>query len=303
MSTSSDSDTSSIASESQASAIDSLQSELKEITKQLQNFSPEKKKNKVGRPAKQKTPASQKSDSLHNLCTLVGRIVTQLDNVLTENKDLKTRLDRIEASDCGQVDDNGTGRGVTVNNSYASITANNSVPVSGAIHQFDTRIDIIDQESLSTTLKLDGSLIKNKIEAYANDTEKDRSKFNQTVIQTVNLVQPGLLVQEDVASINIVGRENKHIKVKLTSHEKKITLLKTFKLLKPTDFYISQYLTRNRSYSLFKLKNLKRNSDKVERVYSYNGSICCKLLNNNKIFHLNNPELIDNFITKHKLND
>lgn len=292
----SDDDSDLLDSESQNATIKSLETELSKITQQLQNFSPEQKKNRVGRPPKQKT-TTQKSDPIHNICALVGKIITQLDGVLTENRDLRTRVERIEERE-------GTADSVeTAEKSYAATLAGKRMPPQDSIHQFDTRIDQIEQESLSTTLKFDGDLIKTKIDDYNIEIEKDRPKFNRTVIQAVNKVQPGLLKEQDIDSINIVGKEKKHLKVKLNHCDKKINLLKTFKHLKPNNFYISQYLTRKRSFSLYKLKTLQKNNQTIERVYSYNGTICCKLNNTTKIFYLNNPESVDNFTSEHKLNE
>lgn len=301
-----DSDSSSKSDEPQSSSnpINSLQAELSKITsivKQLDDFKPEVKK-KVGRPKARPSTTQPDTNTIPNtlisFCTLAQKILLQLNTVHEENNSLKSRITKLEATSGTNSKENiATGR------AFAAVVAGKSVPAPKAINQIDARLDQVEQLSLSTILKLDGELIAKKIEKHNSKDPKDHIKFTKDIIEEINKAGNNLVKEEEVTNVSIVGKDKKHLKVNVVTSEIKIKILKTFKLNKPVDFYASQYLTRNRVSSLFRLRSIKRGNPRVESVYSYSGNICCKLSNVDQIFYLNNSIAIDNFVSLHKLDE
>jgi len=185
--------------------------------------------------------------------------------------------------------------------SYAAITKQNLPSTIKSITKFDSRLDQIEQDALSTTLKLGGNFISRKIDDFNKKSDKNHQLFNKSIISEVNKISPDLLSEDEVDFISIVGREKKHLKVKLNSSESKINILKSFKSNRPIDFFASQYLSKSRSWSLYKLKKIKSLNSTVKSVYCYSGSICCQFQNSDKVFHLNNSVAINQFILENNL--
>lgn len=289
---------------------DILQTELSKISdivKQLDNFTPIPKKNKVGRPKLNPTPPkpdeSPVSRTLRDICALVQNIIKRLNSVQKENDHLKNRITTLEqVSPNSNTADNNTPTTLP-RTTFASVVANANIPANRTINNFDTRLDQIEQDSYSATLKLDGDLIKDKIRKLNEEETKDYIQFNKSIVREVNKIQSGLLKEEEVDYITIIGKEKKHLKVKLKSSATKINILRTLKENKPDNFYGSQYLTKNRAWCLFKLKSIKKHNTNISTVYSYKGSVCSKLVEGDKTFHLNTLSAIDEFIKDHKLNE
>lgn len=285
----------------------SLQSELKKIVetvKQLDKFKPELKR-KVGRPASKpavpSTPKKTEStvpDILFKICSLTQKVLDRFTELEQENNSLRSRVDNLESAS-GE----GTLEAHSSDSTFASVVAGKKIPTGKAINQIDTRLDQVEQSSLTTTIKLDGELIAEKIEKFSKEKTKNYSELNNFVVDQINRVSPDILEEEEVVSVAIFGKEKKHLKVKLGENLTKIKILKTFKEKKPTNFYISQYLTKNRALSLYRLKKIKQNNSNIESAYCYSGNICCRLTESNQVFYLNSSSSIDNFISEHNLNE
>jgi len=299
------SDTESTSSFSVGDVDNDLKSELHsiiEIVKQLDDFKPEVRR-RPGRPkANPETPSTKQqslSTPLFSLCNLTNKILCKLEKVQEENTHLKTLVESLQltvgiSEPYLAVEEELQGSNIR---SYASVTKTTTKSIS----KIDSRLDQIEQDSLSTTLRLGGDFISNKINNFNKEATKNHQSFNKSVITDINKISQNLLAEEDVDYITIVGKEKKHLKVKLTSSDSKINILKSFKSRKPKDFFASQYLSKSRAWALFKLKKIKTLNPQLKSVYCYSGSICCQLVDSDKIFHLNNSLSINQFISDNNL--
>lgn len=287
----------------------SLEADLASITKlveQLDQFKPELKK-KVGRPKSQPEKNTNPlpydisvPSILNSICSLGHNILKHLNSIKKENNTLRSRLDILESKSEHPSPNPDPETSV---HSYAAVVAGKHLSAPKAINEIDTRLDQIEQKSLDTTIKLDGDFITTKIASYNNNETGNHSVLTRLVVGEINNIVPNILTEKEVVSVSVVGRERKHFKVKLTENLAKIKILKSFKEKKPLHFYISQYLTKNRSFALYRLKKLKKNNEDIDSAYCYGGSVCCKLSGGDQRFTLNNSVAIDKFVSRHNLNE
>ena len=85
----------------------------------------------------------------------------------------------------------------------------------------------------------------------------------------------------DVADISIrkLGAGNERFLVDVGSSTIKSKMFKKCKEHKPADFYLNEFLTNRRSKLQYDLRQLKRDNDSIERVYSFGGNIFVKKRN------------------------
>ena len=305
-----------------SSDIDILQSELDDIIKQLDNFRPEPKR-KVGRPKNNPTaPSTETSVTssntpsntgdnltltpvLSNICSLTQKIITHLAALDKDNKELKSKLLATDQQHVPRTSQNTSGDNLPKEGiSYATIAAGPRVTNRKEINDIDARLDKIEQESLNATLKLDGDVIKGRLAETSTTEESQHKDLTRLLVADINKTAPGILTHSNITNINIIGKQKKHIKLKLDSSETKLQLMKIFKEKKPDNFFISQYLTKNRTRSFYRLKNIKKANNNISSVYCYSGNICCKLSSiKNHIFYLNSQEQIDKFLQEHDLKE
>jgi len=184
--------------------------EINSIVKQLDNFKPEVKK-KVGRPRANpdilKPDAQALPETVAVLCSLSQSILEHLNVFLEENQELKSRVAKLEAL----IPDSKTTNSEPSARSFAAVEAGKSVQAPKAINRIDNRLDQIEQDSISSTLKFDGNVITNIIEVT-----KERSGDNtnhptlkQRVVDIVNGIRGDIVKRENIVSTSVIGRERK----------------------------------------------------------------------------------------------
>lgn len=290
---------------------DSLAAALHEITdivKQLDSFIPHETKKKVGRPAKQQPPKSKSPNKntsepspLHSICSFLRKIVNELGEVKEENLRLRARVELLEDSNSGgtkNLTDTSTSEHIKHIPSYSDKVTSTTSPAHIA-----SRIDQLEQDSLSTTIKLDGELIRQKIDRFKTITTDNHPQLCQTVIEEINKVTPDIIKREDIVQVGIIGRERRHLKLKLINADIKVKLLRTFRTKTPENFYISQYLTKTRAHVLYQVKKLKKSNLKLASAYSYNGNICCKIEGNDRVHQVNDLDALSKLSKLHGLHD
>ena len=279
-----------------------LQEELNSIVNQLVNFKPEARK-RPGRPkAKPEFDDALSdppiSDILTSICELTQKLVVGLGEVQKDNNILRARISNLEQDQAAS--SSSSNQAPRVEASYAAIVSGKNLPTPTAINQIDSRLDQVEQKSLATTLKLDGTVIIKKL----SEPNTDHAKIKKSLPTIINKIRPNVVSEEDIESVSIVGRERKHLKVNFTTLESKLVVLKSIKESKPTNLFASQYLTKNRSLSLYRLRNIQRaNSELISSVYVYGGNICCRLTDSDKIHHLNSSISIDAFESQLRKNN
>ena len=196
---------------------------------------------------------------------------------------------------------------------YSTALTNSLIPKYSPpkLQDFEDRLEQIEQDSLVDCIKLDGEVCKAIIEKSKKEREGGKTTTKGSTKKTENenasadlksevskIIQKHVenISCEVISSVSVRGNKNKHLKVKVTSKEDKIEILKTFKRKKPANIYVNDYLTKNRSQLLFKLKTLKKeNENKISSVYVYAGNICVKIVNNPKYFIRNNFNSVNSF--------
>lgn len=297
----------------------SLQQELKLISDtvaRLENFKPETTA-KHGRPKTAKNADLQiVIKTIGKICKLNERILDELLELKKENNELKsitTENKSYRDAILKQLPISTTTSNSTSTTPTApTTTANSSNKTPDDINNntnLCNRIDIIEQEALRNYLKLEGTVCDQIISAVnepspdlptnENTTREPKPNLKTTIVNTLNKIRPNFIQPENIDSVVIAGKLKKHLKIKTTSSSKKIDIIKLFKQEKPTNIYAQEYLTKNRSELLYKLRTLKKsNPSKISSVYSYNGSICARLPSDtNKIHYINNSTSYDNFLT------
>lgn len=269
-------------------APESLQSELKLITdtvNRLKNFKPETTALSDARKARgrpKKSSPDEVLEVLDRICKLNIKIVSKLDLIEEENRALKEKI---------------TG---TTTREASIVSATDTPPATvigkDKIDSLDSRLDQIEQNSLSDVLKIDGESCGDIIESFSSSETKEYPALKLKVVELINGVEVGTIVPHEIVNVSIVGNLRKHLKVKLSSSSTRIKILKLFKNKKPDNLYTSDYLTRPRAKLLHDVRNLKKSHpDKISSAYVFNGNVCCKLVANNKIHYINNTASFQNF--------
>lgn len=272
-----------------SSALSSELQKVAELVEQLDNFQPEIRKTK-GRAAKKlSSPIKPTIKSiLQQVCNLTKKILGKISSI--ENAPAR------EATVAPVVD---------APSSFAAIVAGKSVPADAAIQNIDDRLDQVEQQRLDPVVRLDGAVVKTIVEDYLKQASpaRDRTVLQKNVIDEINKVKSGTLDNSQVVEINIVGGERKHLRLTTTSKETQVKLLRVFKSTRPSEFYAGEYLTKSRSDLFYKIRKLKPLNPNIKATYIYNGSVCCKFVDNNKIFTVNTFVAFKKFVQDFSLNE
>lgn len=284
-----DYDSDSSAQSSSSLSTEALRRELKSIADAssfLHSFKPEStSKAKVGRPSKKPKELQDFGKTLSQLFNFNHKILDLLERVQQDNLQLKGE----------------------VHSSYASITATNSKQVdsqltassnsnSPRLDSLDSRIDLIEQKALSNHIKLEGDLCQPFISDYIASSPKNVDLLKCNISSEINKVKPDLLQAGEIESVHVIGNDKKHLKIRLTNTTSRISILKAFKTQKPSNIFISEYLTKTRANLYYKLRATKRLNPKIKAAYIFGGSICCKTTEDDKVHQLNTVDSLDKFI-------
>lgn len=285
---------------------------IKKTYSSLKNFVPEKKKG-PGRPTRKPrcinsssqptpstldSPPSKKEESINGL----------LESILQFNEDLLTRVEKLE-SDNGSLRSqlrelasiSPSSRNLTNNlrleSSEQSVIPEHSgsitIPpprptfaeiVAAPINVIEGKLDRLEQDSLSSTLKIDGPACQEIVSDFINKKILD---LKSAVKNKLNSFGQEIIKENCIEEISILGKERKHLKVRVSKVEDAIGVIKLVKSKKPTNLFISNYLTKNRANLLYKIRNLKRENSNIESGYIYKGNIFCKIVNKQRASLIN----------------
>ena len=136
------------------------------------------------------------------------------------------------------------------------------------------KIDSLDQRILSSTVLCSG----NKVDEIISSTEADNDKINKVFDQITGLA-PGV-VNSDIQNISIIGKDKKHFKIVCNNINIKNKILSEARHKKLDNIYFSEFLTPLRNKLFYELRQIKRKyPDKVKSIYTRNGNIFYKLVN------------------------
>jgi hypothetical protein len=159
---------------------------------------------------------------------------------------------------------------------------------------FERRLDCVEQESLVKVMACHGGFIHSivdssivtsagkKVEALRN-TDQLKKLF----VDKVNELIDDTLCATDIETVDIVGRDKKHLRVSFLSKEARNRIIVAVKRKKPDDLFVNEYLTKSRAAIIFKLRTLRRNDETIERVYVRHGQVCVKTKKSDKISFIN----------------
>ena len=290
----------------------------------LKNFQPAKKK---------ACPTSKSSDK--NFCKVLGstlaitsRIVKRLEALEVENQSLKSRVATLEMTGSSQAK---TFASVLASDAIVGSSTPNNRFVgrqSGVgLLSLETKLDGIEQEALANALSIQGPEVDRILSSNRRESlpvapsATTRSKKSSTVgkpakIENLTATQKGgdvhirseiidllktncdgTLQDSDISSVNIIGREKKFLKVTLISKYQRDKVLRFIKSRKPKDFYVAEFLTKNRSKLFFRARALRRENECVESVYTRDGAIYCKVANRERPFYITNDEHFQAFLS------
>ena len=275
-----------------ATELQNLRSEAEKIAaavKNLKNYQPTTIK-KVGRPKKNSSPTKNQPTNPDPIQAILSSIVQFQNNLLdrissidNRNQQLNKQLSTLQKTSNSRHNSNQP--------LYSAIASTGTQPSEPHIQTINTKLDQIEQSSLEKVVKLDGeeaAKLAEKIKKRELNDAKGR------VVELLRTVE-GELTEDCVASVKAIGGEKKHLKVTLKDFKNKRILFKKFKTEKPSNFYISEYLTKNRALLFFKLKQLKKLDPKLKSVYTFNGNICAKVEGSDKFHYINTIANLNHF--------
>ena len=158
----------------------------------------------------------------------------------------------------------------------------------------------MEQESLTDFIKIDGETCTNLIRRFSAGQNKDFSALRTSIVTAINDIKADSIAPQDILSANIKGRDRQHLKIRLSSKTRKVALIKSIKTARPENLFINDYLTKSRSGILFQLRTLRKSDPRVSSVYTLGGSVCCRLTNNDKVYHINSSAAYQQFTSNLK---
>lgn len=156
------------------------------------------------------------------------------------------------------------------------------------LEKISTRVDQLEQDSLSDTLLLQGPAIEELIakDAHVEGTmsseleERRRQPEPAALKRSIcDLLRP--IVPEfsgkNITQLSVQGKDRKHLRMVCSSGDEKVRVLLALKKEKPPNLFVNEYLTKLRSSLLYRARSLRRNYPSVLGAYSRNGSIFCRV--------------------------
>ena len=205
--------------------------------------------------------------------------------------------------------------GVAVGNGVTTRATSETTVTHPELKKMKSKIDNLEQESLNNFLMIRAQTVDGIIESCTNQKSTEQGAgnvsesqrmpqahssshsasnklfehvpqtdiFKSAVVQLLrNADIP--ISRDDIVGITVQGRDTKHLKVQCASHAAKVCMLSTARTVKPNQLYINEYVTKFRASLLYRLRSLKKNHRSLTSVYSRNGSICYKMMDNRKYF-------------------
>lgn len=287
----------------------SLRDEMQRINDLLSSIKkncPEKKSTRIA--AKKNILTSPQSDQIPKIVEYLDaifalnmKIVDEIDALNTENKELRQYMERpspvtsyaaVAGAGALSVGSSSSVHDLSGGQVTAVPSARQQVP-SVELKDINLRIDSLEQESLNSILVLRGPAIDKLVEPVDGEPAAGEQAHGEPRIipapsnikeKTYHLLRSTVadLSKEEISTVIIQGKNSKHLKVTCTTQNSKVFLLSTLKRLKPQGIFANEYLTKQRSLLLYKLRCLKKRFPQVRSVYSRSGVVCYRLSDNNK---------------------
>jgi hypothetical protein len=294
----------------------SMREDLERVDKLLsflKNYSPEKRK--AGRPGKFSNLAAANTVNFDKVIKVMDaiyslnvRMLSKLESLISANSKLKCDVDLIvEKQDTSPSYADVVSRSVS-SPQGTSVERRSAAPRNDAgasrngmvksldpsMLHFERRLDCVEQESLVKVMACHGGFIHSivdssivtsagkKVEALRN-TDQLKKLF----VDKVNELIDDTLCATDIETVDIVGRDKKHLRVSFLSKEARNRIIVAVKRKKPDDLFVNEYLTKSRAAIIFKLRTLRRNDETIERVYVRHGQVCVKTKKSDKISFIN----------------
>ena len=232
-------------------------------------------------------PVSQMIDSIETLQNLVRRLGMRINDISKENIALKTKLDNLSNPPNKSRDPQSQS---TVSTAQVSPQAARNAPIRENTPNTDTkyvdnmnsRIERLEQQSLMPCIILGGTKVEKMIQEVVSDNPNSTTSTAPTIksstLDMINTITQKNPLDYSVEEVSIMGRDKKSLKIRCSEAKHRTQLIIDIKRSKPHEIYASEFLTKSRSETLFKLRSLKRiYPDDIDAVYSRNGVIYCKL--------------------------
>jgi hypothetical protein len=149
-----------------------------------------------------------------------------------------------------------------------------------------SKIDHLEQESLTNVIMLQGPAVETIVAAHSDRSSSgpvtESNKRNKSALLKAAVGEAlrtaAVPIQMDhIAAVWPQGKERKHLKVVCRSVESKILILSTIRNIRPDNLYANEYLTKHRASLLYKLRSLRRQFADITSAFSRNGVVCCKI--------------------------
>ena len=159
-----------------------------------------------------------------------------------------------------------------------SSSSSSIVNLPDEILNVDSRLDAVEQESLSNVVSCQGSVIEECIKDNSGPLSGTNVSLKKVFVNFIRQKCGLSLPDDSISSVSIRGKnEKKHIRAEFSNKSSKIELLRTVRTVKPENLYINDYLTAKRSKIFYDLRQLKKSSNKLLAVFPWNASLRCKL--------------------------
>ena len=275
------------------------------------------KKRKPGRPSNQtlenlnslKEPFKSLTDinDLHP-----GILLDYLTKVNNFNKKILGSLKLLaeKYDDLNKKIEHGTGTATATDTATGTGTESKIIPGSSAIHVDNSisnnnnngsynsasPLDLIKEENCRLMQKVDALEQKNNsniIVISGNSlplperSDSDSDHFKSEVLNILIEKTNKIIEKEDIENVISINKDKKIYKIICKKPSVKRTVISYARKNKPTDLYVSEFLTAFRSKLFYEARTLWKNSrESIQSVYTREGNIFYKLINDPKFNQL-----------------
>ena len=159
------------------------------------------------------------------------------------------------------------------------------------------RIDVLEQEAISCFVLLQGPRIEKLITDSSSQNSDTRevstgatvSSIKQSTLNFISSLTGKDSSLYNINNVSVYGKNRKSLQIKCSTRENRNEFIIDVKRKRPAEVFASEFLTKNRSELLYKLRLLKRrfSPQKISAVYTRNGIIMYKLPDNERSFVVN----------------
>ena len=247
-------------------------------------------------------------DTIHNLNI---RIIDRMDELTEENIKLKGMITDAKKPSYATIASrttlsSGLAQSGTSTKAEVQPHLNHLGPLPADLQKISSRVDQLEQESLSCVLMIQGDSIKNVLakaekqpattataagESSSSGERQDNKLQQSTALKrsVCDILRPIVTDVSDscITYVAIQGAQRKHLKITCNSSSSKQHILSTLKRNKPPGLFANEYLTKIRASLLYKVRLLKKQFPSIVAAYSRNGAVFCRMINAERPFMLN----------------